>query len=58
MAYMERDEGNKCDHGSSRDNCAVFAIEEALAIEQFGLVHISPDGTVEVVRLEDDDDGL
>jgi len=42
----------KCDHGNRPNQCTLCLAEEMLGVENFGIVHISPNGDLELIKVD------
>jgi hypothetical protein len=42
----------KCEHGNRRNQCTLCLAEAMLSIETFGVVHVSPNGDLELIKLD------
>lgn len=42
----------KCSHGNNPNECTMCLAEAMLSIETMGVVHISPDGNLELIKLD------
>ena len=47
-----------CKHGKQREQCPACLTEEIVGMREFGLLHIRPDGSMHILKDEDDGDGF
>ena len=47
-----------CKHSKQREQCPACLTEEIVGMREFALLHIRPDGSMHILKDEDDSDGF